>query len=111
MVVKMTGSQLFEEVAKKAGIKKLMARDFTFALVDVVVGVLKRDKEVRIPHFGKILVKDFPAKKIPAGDYANPFKRGPDGKPVIEHKEARVRPAQRKLKFYFSAQIKKPLGK
>lgn len=108
---RLTGSEFFQLIADKVGIKRKVVRDTIFALTDVSVSQLRKTKEVRIPHLGKILIKDIPAKKIPAGNYANPFKRAADGQPLVEYKEARVRPAKRKFKFSFAAQIKKPLQK
>lgn len=108
-VKKMTAGDLFKAVGEKVEVKHLVVRDTVYAIVDMAVASLKKTGEFRIPHLGRIMVKDYPAKKFPAGEYPNMFKKGPDGKPLMEYKEARTRPARKKLKFLFASQVKKPV--
>ena len=106
---KMTAGDLFKAVGEKLEVKHLVVREVVHEIVEMAVVGLKKNGEFRIPHLGRIVVKTIPAKKYPAGEYANPFKKGPDGKAVMEYKEARNRPARKKLKFIFAAQVKKPV--
>ena len=106
---KFTGSQLFDAVGIKVGLKKMVVRDVIYALADVAVEQLVKTGLVRFPHLGVIKVKNIPAKSYPEGDYPNMFKRGPDGKPTMEHRPARIRPAKTKLKFNFASQLRKPV--
>ena len=107
--VKMTGAQFFEIVGTKVGLKKNVVRDMVYAMGEVVVEQLTKTGEVRIPRFGRFFTKFYPAKKLAAGEYTNAFKKGPDGKALVEYREARVRPAKTKLKFLTASQIKKPV--
>jgi hypothetical protein len=108
-VIRITAGELFDTLGTKLEVKRLVVRDLVHGLSEMAVESLKKTGEFRIPHLGRIIVKDIPMKKYPAGEYANPFKKGPDGKPVMEYKEARVRPARKKLKFIFASQVKQPV--
>lgn len=106
---RVTGSEFFDLVGTKVGLKKSVVRDTVYAISDVVVDLLKKNKEVRVPHLLKVVTKFTPSKKIPAGNYANPFKRDASGAPTVEYREARTRPAKTKLKAYFASQVRKPV--
>ena len=103
----LNGSQILELTAEKLGIKKKLVRDMTVALAAVVTHQLSRVGEVKVPNLGKFVVKRVPEKKYPAGEYVNPFKKGTDGKPLIEHREAYTRPARLKFKFVYPGIIRK----
>ena len=106
---KLTAGQFFELVANKVGLKKRIVRDTMYAAVDTAITTLIKNGEVKIPHLAKFMIKTIPEKRYPAGDYTNFFKKGPDGKPVVEHREARVRPAKTRIKVSLSSQIRKPV--
>jgi nucleoid DNA-binding protein len=110
MAETMTGTQVFEAVAEKTELKKNQVRAVVYAISELAAATLKKTGTFRIPHVGKFAVKKYPAKKYPAGNYPNMFKKDAEGKPVMEYKEARVKPARTKVKFSVASQIKEPFG-
>ena len=104
---KINGSQILEMIASKIGLKKKIVREVLVTTSEIISHQLDKTEEVKVPNIGVFRIKRMPEKKMPAGDYLNPFKKGADGKPIIEHREARVRPARTKFKFSYSHHIKK----
>jgi len=98
----MTGTQVFEAVAEKTELKRNQVRAVVYAISELAAETLKKTGTFRIPHVGKFVIKKYPAKKLPAGDYKNPWTG------TTEYKEARVKPARTKVKFQVASQVKAP---
>jgi len=102
-----TAGEFLGAVASGIEMKRSAVRMVLMAVAEMTGALLKKDGVAKIPCIGRLTVKRIPAKKYPAGDYPNPFKKGPDGKPLVEHKEARVRASKVRLKFCTATQIRK----
>ena len=105
-VQKMTAGEIFKAIGATVEMKPKAVQAVVYAFSDLAAAMLKKGGELRIPHIGRLSVKDIPKKTYPAGDYANMFKKDKEGKPLMEYKEKRVRPAKKKIKFLIASQIK-----
>ena len=102
----MTPGAVLDFVSSKVGLKRKVVKDVLEQTAFIVGHQLKNVGVIRVPHLGKAVKVIKPARKLPAGDYPNFFKKGPDGKPLMEHKDARVVPERKKLKFTFTKEIR-----
>jgi len=100
---RMTSGEFIDTVAEKTGLKRDQARTFLMTVSMFAVDTVKKNGEVKIPYLGRMLIKHYPAKKHPEGDYTNPFTK------ETVHKKAWTTPAKKKLKFYFASQVKEPV--
>ena len=102
----MTPGAVLDFISSKVGLKRKVVKDVLIQTGFIIGHQLKNVGVIRIPHIGKGIKIIKPARKIPAGIYPNFFKKGPDGKPLMEKKEARVVPERKKLKFTFTKEIR-----
>lgn len=107
----LNASDVFKIVGEETEQKPSTVKQIVTAIAAMAGRELKTRGQFKILGLGKIVVKHFPAKKYPAGDYVNRFKKGPDGNPLVEHREARTREARIKIKFNAAKDLKTAVGK
>jgi hypothetical protein len=102
----MTPGMILDFISTKIGLKKKVIKEVFLQTGELIGHQLKTVGLVRIPHIGKAVKVVKPARKLPAGMYPNFFKKGEDGKPLMEQKPARTIPERKKIKFMFTKEIR-----